>query len=176
MTANSVALPTTLYNANGRSAHVGRNGADIDFIYTSGSNAESLTLDLTVGGTTTRFTGAAFGTFEDGGREIATREQMGDLLVTRKVYAPRQYFTRYLETFTNTSSAPVTVGATIVSRVYQEGASGRRLSSSGDSEFTTADVFVVEVPRERDEWGARSAPVVLYWDEVSPASGAHQRS
>ncbi len=139
LVANSVTLPTTLFNANGRSAHVGRNGADVDFIYTSGSSAESLTLDLTVGGTTTRFAGAAFGTFEDGGREIVTREQMGDLLVTRKVYAPRQYFTRYLETFTNTSSAPVTVGATIVSRVYQEGANGRRLSSSGDSEFTTAD-------------------------------------
>ena len=145
LVANSVTLPTLLYDANAQQTVIRQGGSDLNNIY-SGSSAsfESFALDVTVAGTTTRFAGGSvFGTSEDGGREIATRQQIGDLLVTRKIAVPKQYFSRYLETLTNTSAAPVTVGVSIANRIYQEGTGGLRLSSSGDSEFTTADRWLV---------------------------------
>ncbi len=145
LVANSVTLPTSLYDANARQTVIRQGGSDLNTIYSgSSSSFESFALDVTVAGTTTRFAGAStFGTSEDGGREIATRQQMGDLLVTRKIAVPRQYFSRYLETFTNTSGAPVTVNVAIANRVYQQGVNGLRLSSSGDSEFTADDRWLV---------------------------------
>ncbi|HEX4915641.1 MAG TPA: carboxypeptidase-like regulatory domain-containing protein, partial [Vicinamibacterales bacterium] len=134
---NSLQLPTFLYDANGRFYQIPQSGGD--------PQSGGFSLDVTLDGTTTPFSGAAFGTREDAGREIATREVMGPLQITRKVYVPQGYFARHLEQFTNLGAAPVAVTVALTNRVTQFiGGAGARLTSSGDEQFAAGP--------ERDRW------------------------
>ncbi len=110
-------------------------------------------LDLTRNGTTTRFAGPAFGTREDGGREIATRDTVHGLNITRKVFVPDTgYFARFVESFSNPTGEPITVDVSIASKlyggrtsfccVYDERDHYVATTSSGDSAIGTDDEWI----------------------------------
>ncbi|MGE3957098.1 MAG: Ig-like domain-containing protein [Vicinamibacterales bacterium] len=117
--ANAIGLPTTLndvqdsiYGINTDGGLYGGTGA----VFTRGGQK----LTLTAGGTPVAFTGAGFGTREDGGREIAVR-QVGihGLNVTRKVFVPSTgYFARHLEILQNPTASPITVDVSLASQPY----------------------------------------------------------
>lgn len=119
---NAVSLPTSLADGNGTLYGIGAGGGltgstGSTFNYDGGG----LVLDITPsGGSAQRFTGAGFGTYEDGNREIAVRQNgLAGLNVTRKIYVPTTgYFSRHLEVLTNPTAAPITVDVLLSSRIY----------------------------------------------------------
>jgi hypothetical protein len=77
-----------------------------------------LLLDVVSGGVPTRFDGTSIGTIENGGRELAVRQQgLAGLNVTRKIFVPRDgYFARYLDIFSNPTAQPVTIDVRVISQ------------------------------------------------------------
>ncbi len=118
-----VMVTTTLYDANNFGYQLRENGSLQDgspgsmWAGDSNTNRGAFLLDLVASGVTNRFNGQAFGTSEDGAREIVIQQNgLAGLNVTRKVFVPREgYFARYLEILNNPSGSPITVGVRLTS-------------------------------------------------------------
>ena len=127
LVSNSIALPTTLFDANNfpfdiqRGAQIGLGLHNIFGSNALAAGAARLELDNGAGPVT--FAGDAVGTFEDGGREIASRQSnVAGVNVTRKVFVPRDgYFARYLDLLSNTSGSAVSVTVRLRSQVGSVG-------------------------------------------------------
>jgi protocatechuate 3,4-dioxygenase beta subunit len=154
LVSNAISLPTYRYDANNFTHNISNAGTNNYGTYAVFSAGAAYNLDVISGGAETRFTGSSFGTIEEGGREVAIRQQnVGGVNVTRKIYVPRDgYFVRYLEMLNNPSSSPVTVSLRVQNNLggcyyyctYQQLFS----TSSGDAAFdvsnpSTADRWVV---------------------------------
>ena len=107
LTVNTINLPATLYDANGfqftlnREAGITNNG-----VFAS----EASVLQINTGSAIVRMTGQNVGVRELGSRQIRFTGTAGPFAVTRKVYVPsRGYFSRYIETFHNPTSEPLTL-------------------------------------------------------------------
>jgi hypothetical protein len=115
---NAITLPTALSDANATSYTVAQGGGfgnGTGGVFSRGA----FNLDITRDGSTTRFAGPAFGTREDGSREIATRDTVHGLNVTRKVFVPATgYFARFIESFSNPTADPITIDVTVASKLY----------------------------------------------------------
>ncbi|MDT7780154.1 MAG: large repetitive protein [Acidobacteriota bacterium] len=146
---NSVNLPQYFYDASdfyydlqgdGSIAN-GSSGAYTGEYWTG--NQRGFLLDIIAGGSANRFTGGTLGTREGDGREIALRQNLAGLDVTRKVYTPRDgYFTRYVEMLSNPTSNPITVDVRVLSNIrysYYGGATDLVATSSGDNTLNVAD-------------------------------------
>jgi protocatechuate 3,4-dioxygenase beta subunit len=152
LTNNAITLPRTLWDANNQQFDVqagGQVSAGTIFNGDNSANRGAFMLDLTSGGTTTRFAGGEVPTIEDSGREIVVRqENLFGLSVTRKIFVPRAgYFARYLEILRNPTANPVTVDLKITGHIGGAGVVVDR-SSSGDAVLDiasaqTADTWFV---------------------------------
>ena len=135
-------LPVELFDGNGMRSDIQRDGTlrtATNGAFTS-SGGEGIFLRTPSG--IQIFTGAAFASTEESGREVGILQAMPSSVLTRKIYVPADgYFTRYLETFRNTTTSPVTVAPSIFNSL----ASGSTTvdSSDGDAAFTNADRWVV---------------------------------
>jgi hypothetical protein len=102
---NTVNLPLDLYDANGFRYPIDRNsitGNPGPF-----SNGTSY-LQVNGGGYIDTFDGGQVGVRELGGRQVKLTGKIGAIDITRKIYVPqRGYFTRFVETFHNSTSQPV---------------------------------------------------------------------
>ncbi len=157
--ANAVNLPITYADVQDSSYSVGADGGLLGGtgqLFAFGATR----LTLTANGTPVQFTGASFGTREDGGREVAVRqENLHGLNVTRKIFVPDTgYFARYLEVLQNPTGAPVQVGVRVASRLYGrfnrfgfENQVFVARTSSGDS------VADASSPQTADRWVVTSA-------------------
>ena len=155
---NLVDLPLTRWDANNFTFDLQKDGSilhgtnDVFGGLYAGKTWGGMQLDLIVGGTATRFTGAAFGNVEDKNREVAVhQDNVAGLSVTRKVFVPATgYFARYLEILTNPTDAPVTVDARVSSHILRNNGSDLNpavfATSSGDDQLDVAD------PSTRDRW------------------------
>ncbi|MBI3472811.1 MAG: carboxypeptidase regulatory-like domain-containing protein, partial [Candidatus Solibacter usitatus] len=138
--ANAVNLPTYPSDGNARQYGIQPDGSIYpgdSSIYGGDWNANrgGKLLDLVVGGSAYRFTGATVGVKEDDGREFVIRQSgLGGLDAMRKVYVPADgYFARYLEVLTNPTAAPVTVDVRITSNLYGYPSPAISATSSGDA-------------------------------------------
>lgn len=114
--------PTVRFDANNMTYDMAGNGAIEGGTRTifqgAGGAARGFgLLDIIANGTTNRFAGEQFGTFEEAGKEIVVlQSDLAGLNVTRKVYVPRDgYFARYLDVISNPSGAPVTFNVRVTS-------------------------------------------------------------
>jgi hypothetical protein len=110
-------------------------------------------LDISAGGTTSRFTGSSFGTTDSNNRQIVVhQDNLAGLSVTRKVFVPSAgYFARYLEILANPTGAPVSVDVRVSSAIQgnvgnQDSAAAIIATSSGDNLLDVSD------PATRDRW------------------------
>ncbi len=154
LTANTVVFGPqgfTLRDGNDSQHRIfkdGELGSGTQGFFSSSTRASKLT--VTVDGVDFPFAGDATGFQEDGGREVLTSaEDLGGLLVQRKIFVPVEgYFGRYLEIFENASSSPIAFSATLSSRL--RGAFGPTqfhprviASSSGDTVADPADFWLL---------------------------------
>ena len=149
MGTNTQSLPLTLFDANGATWDVQRDGY-INNGSTAFSQASLLSLRINGGAEQTFTTGATSGTRESGNREIAVRQTIAaaGLEVTRKVFVPTTgYFARYLEIFTNVGTQPVSLDARVVHNL-RPGTTAAVVSttSSGDTQVAAADRWVAFAP------------------------------
>lgn len=170
LTSNAITLPRTLYDANNVGYDVLREGyLRYGFFYGNGADEMGgLLLDITSGGTTTRFSGPEVPTIEDGGREIAVRqENLAGLSVTRKVFVPKAgYFARYLEIFRNPTAAPIAIDVDLTS--YPSGLDmGLTRTSSGDAALALDDNWIVTSQTQ-----GPSAALVFQGDNAVVRAGA----
>lgn len=154
--SNGITLPRDRYDANDfwyrfQANGVVRDGTNSVFGGDFSSNYGSFFLDVIRDGTSNTFAGGTTGTQEDGGREIAVRQNdLAGLNITRKMFVPNTgYFVRYLEQLTNPTNDPITVDVRILNNLWGWQGSQRVVSSSsGDtlldaSNAETADRWVV---------------------------------
>jgi hypothetical protein len=163
LSATLVPVSTTLYDANNFSYNLRENGSLQDgtggvFGGDFAANRGALLLDIVTGGTPIRFTGQAFGTATQAGREISIHQSnLAGLEVTRRIFVPRSgYFARYLEVLNNPTASPISVDVKLSShfrfmRKVQFGFTFDRepqiiATSSGDGVLDVSD------PSTRDRW------------------------
>ena len=118
LVSNAVTPPVVRFDANNYRFDVQRDGS----LQTGSSafrDAGGLLLDVVSGGVPARFQGTTIGTIENGGREMAVRQQgLAGLNVTRKIFVPRNgYFARYLDIFSNPTPQPVTIDVRVTSQL-----------------------------------------------------------
>jgi len=141
---NAVNMPRYRYDANASYYQILGSGAVNDAVasvfYGDGSSKEyGFLLDLISGGTTLTFSGGSIGRTEDGGREIAVRQDgLAGLNVVRKVFVPATgYFVRHLELLSNPTVEPITVGVQVRSHAMATVGSEQIITSSdGDTLLT----------------------------------------
>jgi protocatechuate 3,4-dioxygenase beta subunit len=120
LAANTIQVPSTLYDANNFNYEVQANGVlqhgkNNIFAGDSGPNQGGFTLALVSGGTESVLAGDAasgnLATTDQNGREIIIHQNgIANLSVTRKIFVPLSgYFARYLEVLSNPGTTPVTV-------------------------------------------------------------------
>src|SRR6185436_14027693 len=151
---NAITLPVTRFDANNTLFDIQGSGAVASgtnnvFAGDFSANAGGLLLDLVVGTTTTRFTGGTIGSTEEGGREVAIRQQnLSGLDVTRKVFVPTTgYFVRYLEIVRNPTADPVTLDVRVTTHIRQFSGPPRVVATS-----TGEPVLDVSDPAHPDRW------------------------
>jgi hypothetical protein len=157
--SNLIDLPATRWDANNFKFDVQKDGSILEGTSTvftgtyAGTPWGGLQLEIAAGGTATRFAGAAVGTTEDTGREIAIhQDDLAGLSVTRKVFVPSGgYFARYLEQLTNPTSSPITVDVRVKSYLNRNDRGGDAATaivttSSGDDQLDVTDQTT------RDRW------------------------
>jgi hypothetical protein len=175
LTSNAIILPRQLWDANNRAFDV-QTGGQVNagsagiFNGDGAANRGAFALDVSSGGSTTRFDGGEVATVEDGGREIVVREEnVFGLSVTRKIFVPRAgYFARYLEILRNPTATPVTVDLTITGHISGPGVTAAH-TSSGDS---TLDVSSAEAA---DQWFVAGRTDALGLAFVFDGAGAAAR-
>ena len=143
LTVNTVSLPITLYDANGYPYDLDDTGAIINgkdgVFYGSGNGAGIL--QLNTGSVIDTFHADSVAVQEMGGRQIRLSRAFNGLQITRKIYVPdRGYFARFVDTFTNPTNQPITIGANLVNVMgnYNTGAGQLITSSSGDRTLTAS--------------------------------------
>jgi len=154
LTANTVVFGPqgfTLRDGNDSQHRIfkdGELGSGTQGFFSASTRASKLT--VTVDGVDFPFIGEATGFQEDGGREVLTSaEDLGGLLVRRKVFVPVEgYFGRHLEIFENASSSPIAFSATLSSRLQGAFAPIQFhprviASSSGDTVADPADFWLL---------------------------------
>jgi hypothetical protein len=141
LVANAITLPVQLHDANNFAHAVQPGGAVV------AAQADEAQLEVIVSGQLVPFAGAPFGTSEQSGREIGTRQQnVAGLNLARKVFVPVDgYFRRHLEIVSNPTMAPVTFDLRLSGAFEQ--VSGPvavvRTSSGGDVFKAGSDRWVV---------------------------------
>jgi hypothetical protein len=144
LVSNAVTPPVVRFDANNYRFDVQRDGS----LQTGSSafrDAGGLLLDVVSGGVPARFQGTTIGTIENGGRELAVRQQgLAGLNVTRKIFVPRNgYFARYLDIFSNPTPQPVTIDVRVTSELQH---TLLVKTSSGDAVLDVSD------PDAADRW------------------------
>ena len=167
LVTNIVSLPKNLYDGNNFLFDVGRSG----YLDNGSSDAYDggLYLRLYDATTNSRFSGASSGVVEDGGREIAIRQNgLLGLDVVRKIYVPANgYFGRYLEILRNPGTTSITVDASIETNLGSDCSTQVIATSSGDQVFDAADQWLVT-----DDYDAGGDPSLAHVFEGAGASRA----
>jgi hypothetical protein len=152
---NAITLPAVRWDASNFTFDLQRGGeimGGTNQVFGATAGQGGAQLELQAGATAVTFTGNSVGTYEDGGREIAIRQNnVAGLDVTRKAFVPRDgYFARYLEILTNPTPVPLSVAVRMRSRLggvrWDPNCFCSRLqvpeivqTSSGDGDFSPAD-------------------------------------
>jgi hypothetical protein len=155
--ANTISLSGQVnrYDANDFLHNLVANGSIVDgtssvFRGDFSANQNGFLLDIVSNGTPTRFTGSTVGRTEEGGHEIAITQAnvVTGLDVTRKLFIPRNgYFARYLETLSNTTVNPITVGVRITTNFRSFNGVPRVITTSNGNA-----ILDVSDPANPDRW------------------------
>ena len=142
--------PSYLYDGNNFPWDVAANGTIADgFEYTFdgdfSANKGAMNLYVTLGNSTTAFTGATSGTQAQNGQEIdILQANLAGLNVTRKVYVSNTgYFARYLDILNNPSGSPITVGVQYTTNIRPTNTSFPEVLSTSTGETS---------PSNQDDW------------------------
>ncbi|SHG67376.1 carboxypeptidase regulatory-like domain-containing protein [Massilia sp. CF038] len=184
----AVAMPYTLYDANGFTFDVRGDGAVANGRHGAfrglGNESGGMRLELLVNGVPVPFRNGdgSIGKLSDGAQQLEVDEDHGSgLHVTRRIYVPRDaYFARYLEVLENRTAQALTVGVRLVSH-HGSGDSNARIVDTSDGDNVLASGafgdrwLVVDDQRDADPFETASVPATGHlFDGVGglPASAA----